>query len=203
MATNRTRRQPPITRRRARASGLDDRPTHCRVDIIGQSIVALTNARLAAKVLGPLLARDTIDVFGVACLSARRRLLAWHQLDRRTPLRRTPTHDELLFAPTLAPGTEGVVIVQAHPDDDPRPMRRDLILTMRLALAADTLDVPLLDHLIVDRSGERYFSVCESGLADATDSYLNRPIGHHVRDCRAPIGAVKPLAALDPSGWRA
>jgi DNA repair protein RadC len=90
-----------------------------------------------------------------------------------------PTAHELLFALTLADGTDGVLVVQAHADDDPRPTRRDAVFTARLALAADRFGVPLLDHLIVARRGDRYFSFYEFGLTDRTDSYLKRTTGHH------------------------
>lgn len=143
------------------------------------SELPLADARDAARVLGPLLTRDSIDVFGVACLGRKGHLLAWHQLDRRTELRPVPTAHELLFVPLLADGTDGVLVVHAHPDDDPRPTRRDAVFTARLALAADRFGIPLIDHLIVDRRGDRYFSFYESSLADPTDSYVKRTTGHH------------------------
>ena len=45
---------------------------------------------------------------------------------------------------------------------DPTPSPDDARLTLRLAQAADVLDLPLLDHLIVGDSG-RYFSFREAG----------------------------------------
>lgn len=49
-----------------------------------------------------------------------------------------------------------------HPSGDPTPSPDDARLTLRLAQAADILDMPLLDHLIVGDAG-RYFSFCETG----------------------------------------
>ena len=49
-----------------------------------------------------------------------------------------------------------------HPSGDPTPSPDDARLTLRLAQAADILDMPLLDHLIVGDAG-RYFSFRESG----------------------------------------
>ena len=45
---------------------------------------------------------------------------------------------------------------------DPAPSPDDARLTLRLAQAADVLDLPLLDHLIVGDAG-RYFSFREAG----------------------------------------
>jgi hypothetical protein len=42
----------------------------------------LKDPRTAAAVLGPLIADQPVEVFAVACLSTKRRLLAWHVLSR-------------------------------------------------------------------------------------------------------------------------
>lgn len=173
-------------RRTSRCTGVPSRHSDSRSHRHGDapiptlSEMPLTDARLAARVLGPLLTPDSVDAFGVACLSRKWRLLAWHQLDRRTAVRPMPTAHELLFVPVLALGTDAVIVVHAHPNDDPGPTPGDAVLTARMALAADRFGVPLIDHLIVDRRGDRYFSFYEFSLADATDSYLKRPPGHHV-----------------------
>ena len=49
---------------------------------------------------------------------------------------------------------------------DPTPSPDDARLTLRLAQAADILDMPLLDHLIVGDAG-RYFSFREAGTLTA------------------------------------
>lgn len=179
MAATHARRKPPVTGVQFEAT--DSRSNHDgNEEGATLSELQLVDAHTAARVLGPLLTSDSIDVFGVACLGRKRHLLAWHQLERRTAARPLPTAYEVLFAPALADGTDGILVVQAHPDDDPRPTRRDAVFTARLALAADRFGIPLIDHLIVDRRGDRYFSFCEFGLAEATDSYVKRSTdGHH------------------------
>jgi DNA repair protein RadC len=56
--------------------------------------------------------------------------------------------------------------VHNHPSGDPTPSPDDARLTLRLAQAADILDMPLLDHLIVGDAG-RYFSFREAGTLTA------------------------------------
>ncbi len=179
MVATHARRKPPSTGVQSDGTDLCS-ATHGNAELVRLSALPLSDAHVAARVLGPLLTRDPVDVFGVACLGRKRHLLAWHQLERRTAIRPLPTAHEVLFAPVLADGTDGVLIVQAHPDDDPRPTRRDAVFTARLALAADRFGIPLIDHLLVDRRGDRYFSFCEFGLSDPTDSYVKRTTnGHH------------------------
>jgi hypothetical protein len=178
MVATHARRTPPDTRVQSEATDFRSRHNGS-AQIVTLSELPLSDAHVAARVLGPLITRDSIDVFGVACLCRKRRLLAWHQLERRTAIRPLPTAYEALFASALAEGTDGLLVVQAHPDDDPRPNRRDALFTARLAIAAGELNIPLIDHLIVDRRGNRYFSFNEFGLADPTDSYAKGTTGHH------------------------
>lgn len=69
----------------------------------------------------------------------------------------------------VTPGTTGVMVVHNHPSGDPTPSPDDARLTLRLCAAADILDLPLLDHLIVGEP-PRYYSFREAGLMDADPS---------------------------------
>lgn len=130
--------------------------------VVDVPAVALNNPRNAAAVLGPLIADQSVEVFGVACLSTKHRLLTWHVLSRGTR-DSTPVSLPDVFLPAcLTPGATGVMVVHNHPSGDPTPSPDDARLTLRLCAAADVLDIALLDHLIVGDEG-RYFSFHESG----------------------------------------
>ena len=130
--------------------------------VIDVPSVALNNPRNAAAVFSPLIADQPVEVFGVACISTRHRLLAWHVLSRGTR-DSTPVSLPDVFLPAcLTPGTTGVMVVHNHPSGDPTPSPDDARLTLRLCAAADVLDIALLDHLIVGDDG-RYFSFHEAG----------------------------------------
>ena len=136
--------------------------------VIDVPAVALNNPRNAAAVLSPLIADQPVEVFGVACISTRHRLLAWHVLSRGTR-DSTPVSLPDVFLPAcLTPGTTGVMVVHNHPSGDPTPSPDDARLTLRLCAAADVLDIALLDHLIVGDDG-RYFSFHESGQLTKKD----------------------------------
>jgi DNA repair protein RadC len=129
--------------------------------------VALNTPRNAAAVLAPLIADQPVEVFAVVCVSTKHRLLAWHVLSRGTRAS-TPVSMPDVFVPAcLTPGTTGLMVVHNHPSGDPTPSPDDARLTLRLCAAADVLDMPLLDHLIVG-DGHRYFSFREAGLMGAT-----------------------------------
>ena len=130
--------------------------------VVDVPTVALNNPRNAAAVLGPLIADQSVEVFGVACLSTRHRLLAWHVLSRGTRDSAPVSLPDVFLPACLTPGATGVMVVHNHPSGDPTPSPDDARLTLRLCAAADVLDIALLDHLIVGDEG-RYFSFHESG----------------------------------------
>ena len=110
----------------------------------------------------------------------------------------TPVSMPDVFVPAcLTPGTTGLMVVHNHPSGDPTPSPDDARLTLRLCAAADVLDLPLLDHLIVG-DGHRYFSFREAGLMEANPitPVKNNPPLRRANSVEA-LGRVKAsLAAL-------
>jgi DNA repair protein RadC len=137
--------------------------------VVDVPTLLLKDARTAAAVLAPLLTDQPVEVFAVACLSTKYRLLAWHVVSRGTR-DSTPVCIPDVFVPAcLTPGTTGVMVVHNHPSGDPTPSPDDARLTLRLCAAADVLDMPLLDHLIVGDS-QRFYSFRESAALCAVTS---------------------------------
>jgi len=137
--------------------------------IIDVPTVVLKDPRTAASVLAPLIADQPVEVFGVACLSTKYRLLAWHVVSRGTRDSAPVSIPDVFVPACLTPGTTGLMVVHNHPSGDPTPSPDDARLTLRLCAAADALDLPLLDHLIVG-DAHRYYSFCEAGLMGASQS---------------------------------
>lgn len=170
--------------------------------------LALSSPRIAADTLGPLLAAELVEVFAVACLSARHQLLTWHVVSRgmRTS---TPISIPDVFVPAcLTPGTTGLIIVHNHPSGNPTPSADDARLTIRLCTAADALDMPLLDHLIVGDAG-RYFSFRRQDISARRTlprgaGRLNESLdGHHAsRLCGSPRRRQGSPRRGDPPGFR-
>jgi DNA repair protein RadC len=113
-----------------------------------------------------LLTDQFVEVFGVACLSTKHRLLAWHVLLRATRTSTTVSIPDVFVPACVTPGTTGLIVVHNHPSGDPTPSPNDARLTIRLCAAADILDIGLLDHLIVGE-GQRYYSFREANALSA------------------------------------
>src|SRR5580765_3872669 len=131
--------------------------------------VVLTDPRTAASVFATLIADQPVEVFAVACLSTKYRLLAWHVVSRGTRASAPVSMPDVFVPACLTPGTTGLMVVHNHPSGDPTPSPDDARLTLRLCAAADVLDLPLLDHLIVG-DAHRYYSFREAGLMEASSS---------------------------------
>ena len=116
----------------------------------------------AFTALGPLLAHEPVEVFVVACLSARNRVLSWHVLSRGTRSATAVSLPDVFVPACLTPGTTGIVVLHNHPSGDPTPSPDDVQLTRRLDDAGAILELALLDHLIVGDG--RYFSFREAGV---------------------------------------
>ena len=121
--------------------------------VVDVPAVALNNPRNAAAVLGPLVADQAVEVFGVACLSTKHRLLTWHVLSRGTR-DSTPVSLPDVFLPAcLTPGATGVMVVHNHPSGDPAPSRADIEMTKAIQKAAATLGVEVHDHIVIGTEG--------------------------------------------------
>lgn len=59
----------------------------------------------------------------------------------------------------------GIILVHNHPSGNPMPSKEDKALTRDIADAAITLDIRVLDHIIVGKDG--YFSFMENDLLSA------------------------------------
>ncbi len=131
--------------------------------VVGVPTLVLGSPHTAATTLAPLVEDQLVEVFAVACLSTRHRLLGWHVLSRGTRTS-TPISMPDVFVPAcLTPGTTGLIVVHNHPSGDPTPSPEDAALTRRLKAAGDLLDLPLLDHLVIGE-GQRYYSFREAGM---------------------------------------
>lgn len=135
--------------------------------IISVPSLALSTPEVAARIVGPLLGDQPVEMFAVACLSARNRLLAWHVVSRGTRSS-TPVSIPDVFVPAcVTPGTVSLLVGHNHPSGDPTPSPDDIALTARLEAAAAVLDFSLLDHLIVGED-QQYFSFRAAGRLGVT-----------------------------------
>lgn len=108
----------------------------------------------------PKLAHLNNEVFHVACLDVRNRLVR----DARVAQGGFASCAILpreVFAPAMRDGCVGVVLVHNHPSGESEPSQDDLTLTSRLVHAGEVLGVKVVDHVIIAANG--YTSLATAG----------------------------------------
>jgi len=118
------------------------------------------------RVVGPRLRDLAVEEFHLLALDSQSQVTR-DVLITRGLLNSSLVHPREVFRAAIAEAAAGIILVHNHPSGDPTPSPDDARLTLRLCAAADVLDMPLLDHLIVG-DGQRYFSFREAGLMGAT-----------------------------------
>lgn len=103
------------------------------------------------------------EVFQVAYLDAGLRLLrdGVDELERGT-VDRAAVYPRVVMESALKRGAAALVVAHNHPDGRPNPSEQDKLLTRALVLAAETLQLRLIDHMIV--GCDEVFSFRKAGL---------------------------------------
>ena len=118
--------------------------------------------------LQPEIAGLEVEKFWVLCLNRRNRLLKRVELTSGTA-NATLAHPREVFRIAVREGASAIVCAHNHPSGDPAPSGPDVNITRLLRDAARTVDITLLDHVILGRvgadpAGKGYYSFREAGV---------------------------------------
>ncbi|MEX1246361.1 MAG: DNA repair protein RadC [Thermoanaerobaculia bacterium] len=122
----------------------------------------LNEPRLVKEFLRQAQADDTQERTGALYLNARNRLLKNDPEIYRGTLDRAVVEPREILRRALLGKAAGLILYHNHPSGDPTPSREDREFTRRLAAAAESIGVRLLDHIVVGREG--CVSFREAGL---------------------------------------
>lgn len=103
---------------------------------------------VAANALAPDLMWEAEERFAVLLLDVKHRLLAKQVLSigNRTSTIASPSD---AFGEALRQGATRIIVAHNHPSGDLTPSREDILLTKALLIAGRSLNLPVLDHLIL------------------------------------------------------
>ena len=101
------------------------------------------------------------EVFAVVFLDAQHRVIAIEELFRGT-LTQTSVYPREVVKEALARNAAAVILAHNHPSGSAEPSRADEFLTRTLKAALALVDVRVLDHMVVTRTGVT--SMAELGL---------------------------------------
>lgn len=104
------------------------------------------------------------EVFMVIFLNTKNRVLDYEILHEGT-VDRAVVYPRRIIEAALARHAAAVILVHNHPSGEPDPSPEDKLLTRSVAEAAGSIDLRLLDHIVVGREG--HFSFLENRLMPA------------------------------------
>jgi DNA repair protein RadC len=128
----------------------------------------LNRADLVSAFLQPFVQGLLVEKFWVLCLNRKNRLLKRVEVSSGTATAAL-AHPREVFREAIRESATAVICVHNHPSGDPSPSAADLQLTRQLREAAKAVDIDLIDHVIIGRtgadpSGRGYYSFRESGV---------------------------------------
>lgn len=108
----------------------------------------LDNPQAVAAALGADFAFCEVEQFAVLLLDVKNRLLARRVVSVGT-LDQTLAYPRDVFREAVRVGAAGIVVAHNHPSGFTDPSPEDLCLTRQLIECGKTLQIPVLDHIIV------------------------------------------------------
>jgi len=116
----------------------------------------------AARVLAEYIGERDREVFVIALLTIRHRLIGVHTVSVGCLTSALVSPREVMKPAVLA-SAACLVVSHNHPSGDPEPSAEDVALTRRLVAAGQLLGIEVLDHVVLGEAG-RYVSLKERGI---------------------------------------
>ncbi|THH39846.1 RadC family protein [Neolewinella litorea] len=127
----------------------------------------LSDSASCFRHLRPRLSDLHHEEFHILCLNRANRLLGAHTISRGGTTG-TVADARTIFRTALQHGSvTSLVLAHNHPSGQLQPSAADIRLTAKLARAARSLDLHLLDHLIV--AGQRYYSFADHQMLEGAE----------------------------------
>lgn len=124
-------------------------------------ITKITSSKAVYEVMQPLIGDLKHEEFWVLYLN-HANVIIGKQCISKGGLTATLVDTRLLFKPALSLLATGIILCHNHPSGTIEPSQSDKQLTQKIKEAGNTLDIKVLDHLIVTE--KKYFSFADDNL---------------------------------------
>jgi len=109
----------------------------------------------------------TNEAFMVIYMNVKNEVIE-HSILQEGTVDNVAVYPRRIIETALSHHASGIILVHNHPSGNTMPSGEDRVLTQEIAEAANTLDIRVLDHLIVGKDG--YFSFMENSLLPIEES---------------------------------
>lgn len=124
-------------------------------------LVKITSSKMAFEIMQPIIGELSHEEFWVIFLNNSNKVISKAQLSKGG-ITGTIVDVRLVYKLALENGATGLILCHNHPSGNSQPSEADKEITMKLKLAGDSLDVKVLDHLIITET--KYYSFVDEGI---------------------------------------
>lgn len=121
----------------------------------------IKSSESAFNVIRPIIGELEHEEFWVLYLNNSNKVIVKKQLSKGG-ITATMVDVRLIFKKAVELTSVGIIVCHNHPSGKLKPSRTDKILTKKIKEAGKTLDIKLLDHLIITQKD--YFSFADNGI---------------------------------------
>jgi DNA repair protein RadC len=124
-------------------------------------LIKITSSKLVFEIMQPIIGELTHEEFWVLFLNNSNKVISKSQLSKGG-ITGTIVDVRLVFKLALENGATGLILCHNHPSGNLNPSDADKKITKQIRLAGDSLDVKVLDHLIITET--KYYSFVDEGI---------------------------------------
>ena len=121
----------------------------------------ITSSNEAYEEMQPLLDDLTHEQFWILLLSRSNQIISKVQISSGG-ISGTVVDARLIFKPALEALASGIILFHNHPSGNLKPSHQDIEITKKLVKGAKSLDLTILDHLIISERG--FYSFKDEGM---------------------------------------
>ena len=121
----------------------------------------ITSSKIVFEMMQPIIGELPHEEFWVLFLNNSNKVISKSQLSKGG-ITGTIVDVRLVFKLALESGATGLILCHNHPSGNLQPSDADKEITRKLKLAGDSLDVKVLDHLIITET--KYYSFVDEGI---------------------------------------
>ena len=121
----------------------------------------VTSSKVVFEIMQPIIGELSHEEFWVLFLNNSNRVISKSQLSKGG-ITGTIVDVRLVFKLALESGATGLILCHNHPSGSLIPSSADKEITKKLKQAGDSLDVKVLDHLIITET--KYYSFVDEGI---------------------------------------
>lgn len=121
----------------------------------------ITTSKSAFEIMQPIIGDLLHEEFWVIYLNNSNRIITKQQLSKGG-ITGTVVDTRLIFKTAIEVSAVGIILYHNHPSEKTKPSKADKDLTQKIKLAGNTLDIKVLDHLIITLND--YFSFADEGV---------------------------------------